>query len=354
MKSLLLITFFFLLLISCKKYPIGPQPVNPQNPVTITKTNKAFIICEGNYNWGNASLSVYNIAEKQIANNVFQNVNQSALGDVAQSFSLIDSTGFIVVNNSSKIEVINTNSFKVISSITGLNSPRYMTFFNEEKAFVSSLYGNKLYIVNPKTFLKTGEIQTGCSTEKMLVYYERIFICNWSGGNKVLVINGNIDQIIHTINVVKEPNSIVLDKNNKIWILCSGGFQHEENAALLRINPDTYEIETSMSFQNLNSYPVKLSINKTKDTLYYLNQHVFQMSINENGLPASELISGTGKIFYGLNVSPESEIFVSDAADYVQPGTVFRYNANGVLIDSFNTGVNPGEIVFAGSVPIGM
>ena len=88
--------------------------------------------------------------------------------------------------------------------------------FNEEKAFVSSLYGNKLYIVNPKTFLKTGEIQTGCSTEKMLVYYERIFICNWSGGNKVLVINGNIDQIIHTINVVKEPNSIVLDKNNKI------------------------------------------------------------------------------------------------------------------------------------------
>ena len=350
MKSILLLIFFSILIFSCKKYPVGPQPVNPIINANNNKANRAFVVCEGNYNWGNASLSVYNINEKQISNNIFFNVNQAMLGDVAQSITIQDSTAFIVVNNSSKIEVINANTYKTVTTINGINSPRYICFFSEQKAYVSSLYGNKIYIVNPKTFSITGEIQTVCSTEKMLVYDEKVFVCNWSGGNKILVINGNTDQVIYTVNVVKEPNSIVIDKNNKIWVLCSGGFQHEENAALLKINPDTYEIEKSLYFQSTNAYPVKLCINKTRDTLYYLNNHVFQMSIQANELPVSEYISGSGKTLYGLNISNESEIFVSDVADYVQPGTVFRYNAKGELIDSFITGVNPGEIIFTNNI----
>ena len=68
-----------------------------------------FVVCEGTFMFANASLSYYNPDSSIIENSVFYRANKFKLGDVAQSMVIRDSLGFIVVNNSARVDVISTS-----------------------------------------------------------------------------------------------------------------------------------------------------------------------------------------------------------------------------------------------------
>ncbi|MBI5217471.1 MAG: DUF5074 domain-containing protein [Bacteroidia bacterium] len=344
------ILFFFN---SCKKYPIGPQPVNPGQTDTSKKNEGVFIVCEGNYGARNGSLSYYDFKTKIVSENIFFNVNARLLGDVPQSMVIKDSIGYIIVNHSDKIEVIHTNTIKSKGTISNLNSPRYMIFINNSKAYISSLTSTSLQIINPATLQITGQINAGYTTEKMLKYNDLVFAVNWSNGSRVIVINSLSDQVIQTIPVVKEPNSIVLDKNNNIWVLCSGGsiqnnhYIHDTYAALQKINPVGYHVEQTLTFSDIQAMPTKLCINKTGDTLYYLNNSIYRINIDDQTLPSQPVVLAKSRIFYGLAVHSEtSYIYASNAVDYAQPGWIYRFRPDGSAIDSFKVDINPGEFCF--------
>ena len=66
------------------------------------------------------------IFKGNVENNIFSQINSFQLGDVVQSMNIIDEKAYIVVNNSSKIEVANIDSMNSIATIQGLISPRYI------------------------------------------------------------------------------------------------------------------------------------------------------------------------------------------------------------------------------------
>lgn len=332
---------------SCQKEEFGPQCKNcDETPITNTSSTDVLIINEGTFGWNNASVTLYNKNTHNTHQNVFKNANNGLnLGDVAQSFLQIGTKGYVVVNNSNKIEVVSMSNFTSITTITGFNSPRYMLPINANKAYVSDLYSNSIQVVDLNTNSISKNIAVSGWTEQMVMHNDTAYICDMTNNN-ILVVNTTTDVLIDSIKVGKSPNSIVLDKNNQIWVLCSGGF-NVENPKLIQFNPSNRSIAQTLIFTNINESPSNLTLNGTKDMLYFLNNHVYQLPIASSNLPSSAIINSSSNIFYGLGIDPtNNDIYVADAVDYVQNGIVYRYSSAGSLIHQFNTGVIPGNFWF--------
>jgi DNA-binding beta-propeller fold protein YncE len=312
--------------------------------------------------YGNASLTYYDPETRQVVNDVFFQTNALPLGDVAHSMTIRDSLGYVVVNNSGRIYIFHTSTFELKGKITGLTSPRYIHFISDSKAYVSDLYARSIAVVNPQTRKVTGTISVSNhnnefpqhSTEQMLQYDRYVYTNCWSYDNQVLVIDSELDRVIDSIEVLKQPNSMVLDRNSDLWVLCDGGDEESpyghQSAGLMKIRAGSTKAELMLSF-SASDMPRDLQINGTGDTLYYINGHVYRYAIN--GFVGPELLIESpygGRMFggfYGLEVDPvNSELYVADAIDFVQRGMVYRFSPDAVPVDTFRAGIAPGAFCF--------
>ena len=95
-----------------------------------------FIVNEGMFQYGNATLSYYDPETKTVENEVFHRANAFKLGDVAQSMTLHNGVGWIAVNNSHVVFAVDPDTFREVGRSTNLTSPRYIHFLSDEKAYV--------------------------------------------------------------------------------------------------------------------------------------------------------------------------------------------------------------------------
>lgn len=337
-------TSAYLLLISCVK----DKPNDILQPeVSIGSGPKVYITAEGNFGSNNAAVSLYDIATGNVVNDIYKTQNNNAvLGDVCQSMNKINNKYYVVVNNSGKIAVINPYDFKLITNITGLQSPRFILQVNFYKAYVSDLYANAISVIDLNSNAKTGSIPCNGWTEQMVTIYNKAFVTAYNS-HYAYVINTITDQITDSIHTGKHAGSIVLDKNSKIWVLSGGESSNNIAGTLMRIDPITLNIEASLQFP-LNDSPSNLCMNAAKDTLYFLNKGVYRMAINSSSLPGSAFIAGSAAtIFYGLAVSDKDHnVYVSDAIDYNQKSSILVYSPNGQMRTSFKAGVNASGFYF--------
>lgn len=314
--------------------------------------NGVFIINEGNFMYGNASLSFYDPSKREIQNDIFYNTNGLPLGDVAQSMVISDTLGYIVINNSGKVYVISTLSGKYIGKITGLTSPRYMHILNKDKAYITDLYAEQITIVNPTTYQITGAIPTPnhASTEQMVQWNDFLFVSCWSYDNTILVIDTRTDAVVNEIKTGKQPGGLVLDKYNKIWTLCDGGWAKGGTTSripmLQRIDAATQTIEKSFSL-TADAKPSRLAINGTGDSLLFINDGIWKIGVNQATIGDHPFLSSANHLYYSLAIDPQtSELYLSDAIDYMQRGVIYRCSPLGARIDSFKTGIIPGAFCF--------
>ena len=330
-----------------------------------------FILCEGNFNAGNATLSYYNPETKTVENAVFQRANDRKLGDTGQSITLRGGTAFIAVENSGIIWAIDASTFRVKGQLTAgqtehMINPRYIHFLSDTKAYVTDLYAPFITVFNPQTMTYTSSISTEqpeafgyCSTEQMVQYGHEIFTNCWSYSNKLLVVDTRTDQLTDSITLSSwQPKSMALDARGKLWVVTDGGYETDEESFsdniphLYRIDAATHAIELDQTLDT-DEGSVQLATNPDATILYLINNDVYRMNITDVHLPVRPFIQaerterGVRHKLYGIGVDPHNgELYIADAVDYSQAGVVRRYTADGTLLDQFRVGINPNGFAF--------
>ncbi|MFW5645209.1 MAG: YncE family protein, partial [Bacteroidota bacterium] len=233
-----------------------------------------FILNEGNYGSGNASLSYYERDSFRVTNDIFLSVNNIPIGDVPQSMIIKDSLAYLTVSNSGKILVFSIFDFKHKGTIGGLFAPRYMLFINDSLMLVSDLYKRSIDVVNFRSLKIVNTIPVGGAVEQMLMHRNCIYAASWSFNDKLYKISLADMRVTDSLATGLQPNSMVIDKQKNIWVLCDGGYPGNdaghEKARLLRIEPASFEIISDFEFSDLSSSPTELSINSAEDTLYFI------------------------------------------------------------------------------------
>ena len=320
-----------------------------------------FIVNEGNFQYGNASLSVYNTETHDVVNEAFIKANGMKLGDVAQSMTIYDDKGWIAVNNSNVVFAIDPTTYKEIGRIENLTFPRYIHFLSDTKAYVTQLWDNRIAIVDPKTYRITGHIEvpdmlpgTG-STEQMVEYGDYVYCNCWSYQNRIIKIDTRSDEVVASLEVGIQPNSLALDCYGKLWTVTDGGYEGSpfgyEPPALVCIDAASFKIEKKFSF-SLGDSCSEICMNGKKDKIYWINDDIWEMDVNASAPPTKPFLKADNTLFYGLTVSHASgDVYVADAIDHQQSGRIYHYSHEGKLIDQFNVGINPGAFCWYVKAP---
>lgn len=314
--------------------------------------NGVLIINEGNYGAGSGSVSFWNTTLDIVSNDIYNAENGLGISATIQNAHVYQDRIYLITNLPDKIEVVNAQTFKRITTVTDKLSNPFDFVAIGNRGFFTNWGDYDISYNNPKGALKVLDLTTntvlndsiafGNRVMGLLTYNNKLYVAN-EIGNKVAVVNPNTLAIEVNINV-DSPSKMVLDANNKIWVISSAG-------KLVRINPANNMIEQTINNVDVSGYNEKISINKEKNKIYYLsssfsgNSEVYGIDISATSAPANPLI--VGENLYGLGISPtDNLIYVGDSNAFQGNGKVMRFEANGTPIDTINAGIGPNNFLF--------
>jgi hypothetical protein len=321
-----------------------------------------FVVNEGNYNAGNASLTYFRRSDARSFNGVYALENNNLpLGDVAHSMTVHNGRGYVVLNNSNKVEVVDLATLQRVGTITGVAQPRYLLAVSPNKAYLSywgsTGVGGGIAVVDLGTLQVTGTLLAGAAVEQMLLHNGKVYATRNGGfgsDNRLVALDPATDQVLGEATVGDSPESIVA-QGQTLYVLCNGRKSYSPNPP--------YPLDTA------NSTPASL-------------WEVEAATLVPGGLitgadlaaSASDLVTANGKIyflyggklmrwdpqmpangptvfvngqFYAFGYHAAEDVFyLGDPVDYQSEGTVYRYASDGTLLSTFSSGIIPGGFAF--------
>lgn len=344
-RNILLFAVIFFMTVACSN--------DDETTPTGEFSSGVFIVNEGNFGGGNGTISHYNPADGTSTNNIFQAVNAFALGDVVQSMHINGEFGYVVVNNSTKVEVVRYATFNSEATISeGLASPRYIEI-SGSKGYISN-WGNFdasfqldqsfIAIINLADYSLEKQVNTDDGSENLLLSGNHLFVSN-SFTNTVQVMDISTEVLISTIEVVTGPAQMVDDGAGTVWVICTGGFGGDEGA-IIGISKASRTVSRTV---NLGLNPSgKIAYDQTDQNIYfYAGKEVYQWQVGNSTIPEKFISLDEFTGIYGIGFDPQAdELFVSDAVGFSGNGTVRRYDTQGNLVGDFSAGVGPNSFVF--------
>lgn len=368
----LLVSGLIFLLSACRKDP-KPLPQQTENiiPADENAIVKGFyLLNEGNMNMNKASLDYLDFTTGIYSRNIYNHKNPEVtkgLGDVGNDIAIYGSKLYIVVNNSNKIEVLDAKTAKKIAHIA-LNNCRYI-IFNGGKAYVSAYLGTvgdpnapegNVSEIDTATLSITRQVNVGRQPEEMAVVNNKLYVAN-SGGyspkqyeTTVSVVDLGSFTETKRIEVAINLHRLKKDAYGDIYVSSRGNYR-DIPSKLFVIDTSTDKIkktfDTGVSNLFIDDdvayiYSTEFSYESGENTISYKMIDVK----NEQLLNSRFINDGTEKdikIPYGIAVHPiTKDIFITDAKNYVNPGTLYCYDKNGYKKWQISTGDVPAHIAF--------
>ena len=315
-----------------------------------------FITNEGGYGNNNGSVSFYSYSADSVYNNIFYTVNNRTLGDVVQSVTVHNNKAYVVVNNSNKVEIADKNTFQEVGTISEVSLPRYL-IAQGNTGYLSCWGDNSVKVIDLETNTVTQSVTVASGPEKMCIADNKLYVVN-TGGYSVDSVVSVIDlaslEVVENITVKYAPQDIVVDKDNKIWVLCFGKVVYDPYPTIIEEYPSKiYEIDPETDAVVLegelfqDQHPTQLEVSNN-GTLYLGGGYTFA------GIYRLEIEGGSGTLtsiitdyVYGLNIDPGTNIlYTLQAPTYTDPGILKRFELDGTLLGTYECGIGPNSASF--------
>jgi DNA-binding beta-propeller fold protein YncE len=360
-------------LLSCRD---DGDEIIPSTETPVTEGNSGpikgfFLLNEGNMGSNKASLDYFDYETGVYDKNIFAERNPSVvneLGDVGNDIRIYGNKLYAVINCSHLVEVMDVNTARHIASISIPNC-RYIVF-DKGYAYVSSYAGPVLIDPNARlgyvakidtaSFQITDTCIVGYQPEEMAIIDKKLYVAN-SGGYRV----PNYDNTVSVIDLesFKEVKKIVTginlhrieaDNYGNIYVTSRGDYKNiHSNTYIINTKNDmiTHTLnlpasELCASGDSIYVYSAEWNHNTGKNTVSY----AIINTKNKSVVSRNFITDGTDRqieVPYGIAVNPETkEIFITDAKDYVNPGTLYCFTPDGKKKWEVTTGDIPAHIVF--------
>lgn len=331
-----------------------------------------FLLNEGNMGSNKATLDHFDYQTGVYTKNIYAERNPGVvkeLGDVGNDIQIYGDKLYAVINCSHFVEVMNVHTAKHITQISIPNC-RYIVF-KDKYAYVSS-YAGPVQIdpnarlgyvarVDTTTNRVVDTCVVGYQPEEMVVVGNKLYVAN-SGGYRVPNYDRTVSvidlvsfQVIHTIDVGINLHRLKADRYGNIYVSSRGDYYTIPSKTYI-IDTKTDRVTDELSLlpnsnmtlcgDSLYTYSAQWSYVTNRWSVAYAildtrTKKVLTRNFIKDG--SEQRI----KIPYGIAVNPHTgDFFVTDAKDYVTPGTLHCYGANGMLKWSVVTGDIPAHIVF--------
>jgi YVTN family beta-propeller protein len=323
------------------------------NPVTTPETTTGmFILNEGVYGHNNSSLSYLDFKTSTVTQDVYASENSTAsLGDDANNMVILNGKGYIAVDNSNKIEIIDIATFKSLGYVDlGSNSdPREIYMKDSTAGYVTS-YTGKVIKFNPTTKAIVKTIEVGSKPEGIVESNGKLFVANSGFGyaNTVSVIDLSSDNVVSTIKVGTNPRTVIKGDDNNIYVVCTGSFSDTTGrGGVFKIDYNTLAVDDSIAVYANPGEGCFVG----NDILTINSNGVVRVNLT-NHTVSSPIITGTKVnsyfgIIYSIAYDKTTQtIYCGNPKDFNQNGEVVAFSTDGTEKARYAAGgINPGTLL---------
>ncbi len=327
-----------------------------------TLSKGLFILCEGNWGHNNSTIDFYDVESQKITLDLFNSVNGQSLGDTGNDMIEFGDYIFIAVKGSACIHVVNKNTGKLIKRIPiidseGTNRKPSRLCATNSMIYLCTVDGNVIEI-NPTSLSLERIVKVGRNPEDICFSNNKLYVTN-SGGldfntsigydKTVSVVDPSTMTELKKIEVGLNPGFIKPIKDGLVGLIVKGDYS---DIKFVTINTNTDELEKTFNIPMLN-------FDVIDNNIIYLNYDYFGSSTatikifdyNTNTTTSNDFIKTAGIINqitlpYGINISKSnSEVYITDAVDYVTGGKVFVFDLLGNFKYSLNVSNTPSKVI---------
>ncbi len=347
------VLLMYTIIVSCSDLGSGLRP----EPTVDPATTGVYIMNSGMMDSNNSELTFFNIANNEVATNVFMGANGKRLGDSANDMIIYGSKMYIAVTGSAVVFVTDLNG-KLLGEVVlkgegGNLCPRQLTAAHG-RVYVTYLEG---YVGAIDTLeYKAVKSQVGPYPEGIAFAANKLFVAITDGNNypnfqnKVQFLDPYSLNILGELEVAYNPQTFHKVSEEEMYLVCWGDYGMNP-AALQKINPQTGEVvtiegvaPTNMTIGANGKAYILSSVyddNWNQSIKYYVydlsNDKLEREFISSNEIPNGYCIAAdnvSGNIYIGTS-------------DYISNGDIYIVSETGDILHSFDTGaINPYKVCF--------
>lgn len=342
-------------LAACKGRENGPKPQ------AIRYEHGAYILCEGNYGWGEGSVYYLDTSNSNAdAFDAYRAANGFRAGNVVQSLILSGDSAYLTVNNSNKVELLDAHTLKRLTANTTLTSPRYLLPVGTN-LLVTDLYADRMSVLDRGTLATRKTISAPGWTECLIQRGGQVYVATRrpsaraSGelNEHLLVLEASSLTLTDSIKLGGQgAQELVTLTDGRMVTALEKDFVLGGGPGLAYLYPSGRTVTHTAALPGKPQQPVRLQ--QMGGLLFWLQGDALCWMPESGGTVLYTLPFGMASNPTSLKIAQiqagKARLWVADARDYTSPGILRELEldlTSGIFTTRHETriGIIPGQIV---------